>query len=374
MTKYVSGSKTVDMQYDAKGIRISKSRNIASTTTNSTYIYDNGGKLRTEIEGSTTRNYIYGADGIVGYEENGEHFMYRKNFFGDIIAIYKGTEKVAEYVYDAWGNCTITHDVDGYSTRNPFRYRGYYFDNDLNMYYLLTRYYDPKIGRFINADTPKYLEPKTINGLNLYAYCGNNPIKYSDPSGCFPWLAVAALLLFTPLGGIALQAAVSVVTYVGMAAASLVDEDVKEDMKAIGGNLFNDNEDAVLNSKKVSFYKGVPVFRTDMGRSGSFYAIFLQREFGENDKNNTLHHERRHNSQAMMMGIFNYLFTVGIPSPLNLGGYAAAYHYNDAPWEAMANILGGTSYLLQEENSEQRAWQYYVKSMVFPILTIEYWF
>lgn len=54
------------------------------------------------------------------------------------------------------------------------------------MYYLITRYYDPKIGRFINADTPDYLDPKTINGLNLYAYCNNNPVMNVDPSGHEP--------------------------------------------------------------------------------------------------------------------------------------------------------------------------------------------
>ncbi len=184
LTKYVSGSKTVDMQYDGKGIRVAKTRKIGtSVTTNSTYIYDNGGKLRTEIEGNTTRNYIYGQDGVVGYEENGEHFMYRKNFFGDITAIYKSTQKVAEYVYDAWGNCTITYETNGYGSRNPFRYRGYYFDSDLGMYYLTTRYYDPKTGRFINADTIEYLKPDAINGLNLYAYCKNNPLRYVDPTG-----------------------------------------------------------------------------------------------------------------------------------------------------------------------------------------------
>ena len=183
LTKNVSGSKTVEMQYDGKGMRIGKSRKIGSTTTNSTYIYDNSGKLHTEVEGSTTRNYIYGADGVVGYEENNEQFMYRKNFFGDIIAIYKGATKIAEYSYDAWGNCTIPHDSNGYGSRNPFRYRGYYFDTDLNMYYLTTRYYDPHTGRFINADNLNYLEPQTINGLNLYAYCGNNPIMCIDPTG-----------------------------------------------------------------------------------------------------------------------------------------------------------------------------------------------
>ena len=183
LTKYVSGSKTVDMQYDAKGIRIGKTRKVVSTTTNCTYIYDNGGKLRTEIDGNTTRNYIYGQDGVVGYEENGVHFMYRKNFFGDITAIYQGATKIAEYNYDAWGNCTVVSDYNGYGARNPFRYRGYYFDSDLNMYYLMTRYYDPQIGRFINADSYKYLAPDSINGLNLYAYCLNNPIMYVDPYG-----------------------------------------------------------------------------------------------------------------------------------------------------------------------------------------------
>ena len=94
--------------------------------------------------------------------------------------------KVAEYVYDAWGNCTITLDEKSCGTSNPFRYRGYYFDNDLQMYYLLTRYYDPQTGRFINADTPEYLDPKTINGLNLYSYCNNNPVMNVDPSGHEP--------------------------------------------------------------------------------------------------------------------------------------------------------------------------------------------
>ena len=171
------------MSYDANGIRIAKSRKIASNTLNSTYIYDSQGKLRTEIAGNTTRNYIYGQDGIVGYEESGEHFMYRKNFFGDIVAIYQGTTKIAEYSYDAWGNCTIVSDYNGYGARNPFRYRGYYFDTDLNMYYLMTRYYDPNTGRFINADAIEYLDSETINGLNLYAYCNNNPIMNADPTG-----------------------------------------------------------------------------------------------------------------------------------------------------------------------------------------------
>ena len=190
LTKYVTNPMySISMQYDANGCRTTKVKfapipfSDADPYTTTNYTYDSEGRLRCESDGTYTRYYIYGADGIVGYEENGVQFMYRKNLFGDVTAIYQGTTKVAEYVYDAWGNCTVTTNVNGYGTRNPIRYRGYYWDNDLNMYYLLTRYYDPQTGRFINADTPEYLKPTKINGLNLYAYCGNNPVMNVDPSG-----------------------------------------------------------------------------------------------------------------------------------------------------------------------------------------------
>ncbi len=68
---------------------------------------------------------------------------------------------------------------------NPFRYRSYYFDVETNLYYLQTRYYDPELGRFISADSIEYLDPETLGGLNLYAYCGNNPVLYGDPTGTF---------------------------------------------------------------------------------------------------------------------------------------------------------------------------------------------
>ena len=129
-----------------------------------------------------------------------------------------------------------------------------------------------------------------------------------------------------------------------------------------------------------SFYKGVPVFRTNFNRSGSFGAIFLRREwtdiYGVKHKltdPDEVNHERGHNSQLMMMGIATYGFSVGIPSPLKLGGYAARGHYNDAPWEAMANIMGGTTHLFKESASYQRAWDYYWKSMLFFPSVVSYW-
>ena len=96
---------------------------------------------------------------------------------------------MVKYVYDAWGVCdTIVLDESAanIANLNPFRYRSYYLDTGLNLYYLKTRYYDPEICRFITIDDISYLAPDTINGLNLYAYCKNNPILYYDPIGCNP--------------------------------------------------------------------------------------------------------------------------------------------------------------------------------------------
>ena len=70
---------------------------------------------------------------------------------------------------------------------NPFRYRGYYYDVETGFYYLQTRYYDPTICRFINADNYELVaELSCVPGeLNMYAYCNNNPIMCTDPTGCF---------------------------------------------------------------------------------------------------------------------------------------------------------------------------------------------
>ena len=70
---------------------------------------------------------------------------------------------------------------------NPLRYRGYYYDSDTNLYYLQSRYYDPNIGRFINADEPiiMYDNQSSILENNLYSYCENNPIMFVDPSGYY---------------------------------------------------------------------------------------------------------------------------------------------------------------------------------------------
>ena len=88
---------------------------------------------------------------------------------------------MVEYSYDAWGNTEITGTLNNTVGRiNPLRYRGYYYDTDIGLYYLQSRYYDANIGRFINADEPTLL----LAGVsNLFGYCKNNPVNNIDYSG-----------------------------------------------------------------------------------------------------------------------------------------------------------------------------------------------
>ena len=93
---------------------------------------------------------------------------------------------MVEYAYDAWGNCTIVYSSNNtLANDNPIRYRGYYLDIENNFYYLNSRYYSPELRRFISPDDTAYLDPESVNGLNLYCYCNNDPINFVDPSGHF---------------------------------------------------------------------------------------------------------------------------------------------------------------------------------------------
>lgn len=73
---------------------------------------------------------------------------------------------------------------------NPVTYRGYYYDPDLKLYYLQSRYYNPEWGRFLSADDVESISG-TFADINVYSYAGNNPIMYIDPDGCKPFAGLA---------------------------------------------------------------------------------------------------------------------------------------------------------------------------------------
>ncbi len=112
---------------------------------------------------------------------------------------------MVRYNYDAWGNHSVEvkdETCAQLAELNPFRYRSYYYDVETKLYYLQTRYYDPEVGRFISQDGVEYAEPETINGINLYAYCGNNPVTYVDPTGEFLVSFLIALAAGVIIGGL----------------------------------------------------------------------------------------------------------------------------------------------------------------------------
>ena len=199
----VKGSKTMSFEYNDEGIRTSKTVNNVKHS-----YYLNGSQIVAEQWSDKLIVYLYDATGApmgmmyrtTAYaEEQWDVFWFEKNLQGDIVAVYnsEGT-KVVTYTYsDAWGNHTVSYYNGGNSTGvqyNPFRYRGYYYDTDLGMYYLQSRYYDARIGRFINADG--YVSTgQGLTGNNMFAYCGNNPVNRVDPNG-EGWLGVVVLVVF----------------------------------------------------------------------------------------------------------------------------------------------------------------------------------
>ena len=201
VTQLIHYNGTV-FEYDGFGRRIKKG--------NIRYYYDNEGKL---IKQSNGIQYIYDKSGVSGFRYEKGEYIYRKNAQGDITHIVDYCENVvAEYAYDAWGNCTIVKDTAGVAEVNPFRYRGYYYDVETGLYYLKTRYYDPEVGRFISQDDVSYLDPNSINGLNLYAYCLNNPIMGVDPTGTFVLSAILIGLIAGAVVGAIIGGTVAGVT------------------------------------------------------------------------------------------------------------------------------------------------------------------
>ena len=148
---------------------------------------------------------------------------------------------------------------------------------------------------------------------------------YSDPSGHFLLELLAAfVMLCTPVGGAVFQAVVSTACYAGFAVASLFNKDIRKDMQDIGFNMFNTDEALVLQSQKVSFYKGKPVFKVPGNSGFSFGALFLSRNWGSNDIDLV---------KTVIPSVTGY-----IADKLNL---LSPIQYYELPWEYDADKLGG---------------------------------
>ena len=187
LTEATVDGQNVKYAYDMSGVRSSKQ--VGDTT----YTYTTlSGKVMRQQWGEKSLEFVYD-DGnqpfAVIYNDGSTStlYYYVLNAQGDVAAILNSSGKLAaSYDYDAWGNCTVYDSSDAaIGDLNPLRYRGYYYDAETGFYYLQSRYYDPAICRFINADAYATTNAGSFLSCNMFAYCGNNPVNRADQSGTF---------------------------------------------------------------------------------------------------------------------------------------------------------------------------------------------
>ncbi len=343
---------SVTYTYLSDGSRRTKTVNGVTTT----YHYNNGLLLSQTTDEETIRFYYDSTGKVVslGYQKGtGAEvgYFFARNGQGDIVAVYRSSDSklIGTYEYDLWGRtvsvteATAGIDTDGILSKNPLRYRGYYFDSETGFYYLQSRYYDAGVRRFISADSLIASVGSSVQGHNLFAYCFNNPINMMDETGYWP---IENAFWNNPLTKRYLKVAGScVIAFLGTAKKA-----VKEDIASF--DIHNESEEKVLNSTFFSCYKGKFVFRTAMGSSGfSFGVIFLGNELDSSDID-MLQHEYGHTLQLEDKGVLKYTTEVVLPSVLAYYKWQKGelpYEYYNSPWEAEADQLGGVNRIFTDE-------------------------
>ena len=205
LSTVTDGDSNYTYAYDGDGNRISKTVDGQATD----YYYIDG-KLLGLKKGQETLLFLYDeTDTVYGLIYNGTPYFYDINLQGDIIGIYdQRGNHVVSYTYDIWGALLAIHS-DYHAELalfNPLLYRGYYYDFETGFYYLQSRYYDPTVGRFINADAVDTLVATLddVTDKNLFAYCDNNPVMRVDDDGEF-WKEVGLAVAITA-GAVAIGA------------------------------------------------------------------------------------------------------------------------------------------------------------------------
>ena len=234
LTAIYQGDTIIENTYDGAGDNISRVEDGVSVY----YVYD-GNTVILELDGNgaeKARN-VYGRN-LIARESDGEKAIYRYNGHGDVIALNAPNgDMIAEYAYDEFGQVIeeqaapqatpmvdIDFSVEGSEEYdfpedsifdNPYRYAGYEYLDEVELYDLNARYYDPSIARFLTED-PYYNLGNRVMGVYeinvpnvysimqanaLYAYCGNNPVIYYDPNGKFLIAIILGFLAVTTVAG-----------------------------------------------------------------------------------------------------------------------------------------------------------------------------
>ena len=215
LVNVTKGTDNISYLYNADGLRTQKTVNGVTTD----YYWLNG-VLQAQ---KTGEEYI-----IFLYDENGSaygmllkngtaetYYYYTFNVQGDVVGIIDSTgTQVVSYEYGIWGDNTVITGTlaDTIGNKNPLRYRSYYFDAETGFYYLQSRYYDPEVYRFINADSVISGTGESPQGYNLFAYCNNDPVNMRDETGHWPKWATKLIAAVAVVAVVAVVAAVTVAT------------------------------------------------------------------------------------------------------------------------------------------------------------------
>ena len=205
------GTKKYLYKYDSLGQRVIKEEG----NNKERYQYQDGRIKQVEKEGEYSLIYSYSSNGIIQSvseisNKDIKTYFYLIDIIGNIVGLVdENGNIVVEYDYSSYGKVEVKKDTVGISKKDHIRYKGYIYDEETKLYYLISRYYDPEIGRFISPDSVEYIEPSSISGLNLYVYCCNDPINMYDPSGNFA-ITIGLLLAIGGIVGAAIGAGASV--------------------------------------------------------------------------------------------------------------------------------------------------------------------
>lgn len=212
LKKMVRANETVQFTYNEDGLRVQKTATNSGTTK-----YTLHGKNIVHLVNGTQKLHFYydtqNKPALVLFNSVPYYYLY--NLQGDVVALVDGSgTKVVEYYYDAWGKLlskagTLAGTL---GTLNPFRYRGYVYDEETGLYYLNARYYNCCWARFISCDELiSYTGERGVS--NIYSYCNGNPISFSDSTGYFLGFSLLTIVTTAVVGAI-ISAGTQIITNV----------------------------------------------------------------------------------------------------------------------------------------------------------------
>ena len=282
LKEVTKNNKTSYLYYDEEGYLIKK---IDGNNKVTNFVYENGNLLYLKKDNDELDFFYDENNFLYGFILNKSNiYYYLRDIFNNILGILDCQgEIIVSYEYDAFGNIIKTEDLSSIQLGilNPFKYKGYYYDEEIELYYLISRFYDANIGRFISPDSIDYLKLTSINGLNLYIYCGNDPLNRIDVTGHdwnwttfgigvgFVVTAILAIALSATTFGAGIPLAMAIVAGITMGAGILTGINGIATIVEAGTN-FNFVRDGVFNNVGLSddiydAYAGVTDVIADVG-------------------------------------------------------------------------------------------------------------